>query len=308
MEVKTWPDIQSWEKLIRTSPEATFFHTPLWHKIVAQTYKEYSIATREFSFNDGLQAIFPCIQTKTKGFLKGEERLKSSVFGAYGGIVSNSDLTQSHQNQIYGYLLGLKARISIVTNPFSTYTLPDAFICKDSFTQIFPLQDEDNSPFQRLSRGAKSNLNQAKKKSVTVRTARTEQEIASYYAIYQNTLRRWGDNTFITYPKELFDEIVRKAGNSAKIWIAEKEEKIIAGAVIFYWNNIVSYWHGASLQDYFSCYPNNLLHMEIIKDASAKKYQYYDFGPSGGQEGVVRFKRSFGTEKRAFTLGRLKQE
>ena len=60
------------------------------------------------------------------------------------------------------------------------------------------------------------------------------------------------------------------------------------------------YWHGASLKQYFSLYPNNLLHWEIIKDGLNKGYKVYDFGPSGGMEGVIQFKRSFGSVKKEF--------
>jgi hypothetical protein len=306
MEVTKWPDVPSWEKLVKASDEATFFHTPMWHEIVVQTYKEYSIATRQFTFDDGREAVFPLIQTKEGGILKGKARLKSSVFGVYGGIVSDNKLLQDQQNQIYRHLTGIKGSLSVNSNPFSEYVLPDHFTRKDGFTQVFLLQHEEDSHYRRLSRGAKSNLNQAGKMGVTVRTARTEKEISTYYTIYQDTLRRWGDATLLKYPEELFLNIFKIAGDSAKIWLAEKDGKIIAGAVIFYWNNIVLYWHGVALQDYFSCYPNNMLHMEIIKDATAKGYRYYDFGPSGGQEGVVWFKKSFGAEKREFVAGRWK--
>ena len=87
---------------------------------------------------------------------------------------------------------------------------------------------------------------------------------------------------------------------TVKIWLAEKDSAIVAGAIIFYWNRIVSYWHGASHQDFFSYYPNNMLHMEIIREAAAAGFRYYDFGPSGGQDGVARFKKSFGAVELPF--------
>ena len=37
-----------------------------------------------------------------------------------------------------------------------------------------------------------------------------------------------------------------------------------------------------------------------------KGYRFYDFGPSGGQDGVVRFKKAFGAEKREFVSGHWK--
>ncbi len=306
MEIRNWPDVTAWEKLANNCPEATFFHTPLWHEIVVQTYTDYAIATVEFELDEGIQAVFPCIQTKKEGLIKKKLRLKSSVFGTYGGIISEKMLSPDQQARIYSCLQGLNARISINTNPFSKNTLPDTFSCKDNFTHVFTIPSDEDEAYRKLSRGAKSNLNQAKKKGVTVRPATTLQDISTYYAIYQETLKRWGDATLFVYPEKLFNEIFQKADDAAKFWLAEKDGTIIAGVLIFYWNRIVSYWHGASLQDYFSCYPNNMLHMEIIRDAAARNFTYYDFGASGGQEGVIRFKRSFRAEEYPFVSGRLK--
>lgn len=306
MEIKIWPDIALWDAVVTANPESTFFHTPLWHDLVVRTYEDYSIATRGFIFADGRKAVFPLIQTREGGLLKGKTRLKSSVFGGYGGIIAEDKLSDTEQSVIYDYLLSLKASISVDGNPFSHYTIPDTFTLKKDFTHVFALDGSAEDAYKRLSRGAKSNLNQAKKKGVSVRTASGEEDVLRYFHIYQDTLKRWGDATLFAYPQELLINIYRHGGDAAKLWVAEKEGTIIAGAIIFYWNRVVSYWHGASLQDYFDCYPNNLLHITIIEDALLRGYRYYDFGPSGGQQGVARFKESFGAEKHEFLSGHWK--
>lgn len=306
MNIKLWPDVPFWEQLVKKSPDSTFFHSPLWHEIVTLTYRDYSIATRGFEFDDGSKAIFPFIQTREGGILKGKGRLKSSVFGGYGGIIAERVLTAHEQHAVYAYLLSLKASISIDGNPFSSYAVPKTFTLKKDFTHVVALNTTEENVYKRLSRGAKSNLNQALKKGVCIRKAHTEHDIVCYVGVYQDTLKRWGAATLFTYPEALFQNIFERAGDAAQLWLAEKDGTIIAGAIIFYWNRVVSYWHGASLKDYFDCYPNNLLHMEIIKDALRRGYRYYDLGPSGGQQGVVRFKQSFGAERFEFLSGHWK--
>jgi len=302
MQIKDWPDIPFWEELARTSPECTFYHTPLWHDIVIKAYKDYSIGTRGFIFDNGGRAVFPFIQTKKGRPLLGKSRLKSSVFGGYGGIIADTSAGAAQQQEIYAFLVKQRASISIDTNPFSktAVKLPDGFICKEDFTQALALTRDEQALYQKLNRGGKSNLNQAKKHGITVRPARTEADIQAYYALYRDTLRRWGDSALFEYPESLLFTIFAHAGGTIKIWLAEKEAVIVAGVIIFYWNKIATYWHGASHQDYFQCYPNNMLHMEIIRDAAAAGFHYYDFGPSGGQEGVARFKKSFGAVELPF--------
>ena len=89
-----------------------------------------------------------------------------------------------------------------------------------------------------------------------------------------------------------------------KIWVAENESVIIGSVIIFYWNRIACSWHNASLQAYFDCAPNNILQLEIMKDAFNNKILFYDLGISGGKERVVAFKKSLGAEKVEFISGR----
>ena len=297
MKIKNFPDVNSWEQVALQSPEATFFHTPLWHKIVVKTYKHYRIATKEFTFDDGTRALIPFIQTTKGGLFKRKERLKSSVFNMYGGIISDTKLSTVQQDQIFDYLISLKANITIMGNPFSDYKLPKSFNCTEDFTDVIALDKGEEYIFQQLSRNARKSIRRAIKREVTVRTIQTEEEIKGYYEVYRDTINRWGDATKYIYPQEIFLNIFRDAGNAVKIWVAEKDGKIIAVLTVFYWNNLVTPFHTASLKDYFDCCPNNILHMEVIKDAINKNYRYYDFGPSGGEDGVVQFKKSFRADK-----------
>jgi len=307
MEIKTWPDLPFWDDVVAQSPEATFYHTPLWHTIVADSFRSFSIATRGFVFEDGTRAVLPFVRTKSETFFKGKQRLKSSVCGGYGGIVSNKKLSRDQQARIYHYVTSSKASISIDCNPFSDYTLPDFFQKKKDFAHVISLDRDEDAIYKTFSRKAKRGLKQAIKMGVTVRAARTESDICAYYTIYQDALRRWGDSAQHEFPEKLFVNMFKDAGDGAKIWIAEKDGKIIAAFTMLYLNRVVTGWHGVALEKYFDCCPNNILHMEIIRDALKNNYSYYDFGPSGGLEGVISFKESFGTERRSFDSGHWKK-
>ncbi|MDP6180709.1 MAG: hypothetical protein QGG48_12535, partial [Desulfatiglandales bacterium] len=194
MEIKTWPDLPFWEELVEHSPESTFYHTPLWHNIVADSFKSFSIATLGFIFEDGTHAVLPLIRTKTGTFLKSKHRLKSSVCGGYGGIISDKKLSTDRQDSIYQYAASSKASISIDCNPFSDYTLPDFFQKKKDFAHVISLDGDEEAIYKAFSRNAKRGLKQASKMDVTVRTARSESDITAYYTIYRDALRRWGDS------------------------------------------------------------------------------------------------------------------
>jgi lipid II:glycine glycyltransferase (peptidoglycan interpeptide bridge formation enzyme) len=119
-----------------------------------------------------------------------------------------------------------------------------------------------------------------------------------YYSVYEDAHRRWGDRATSHYDFELFKNIFEMKSPNIKLWLAKAEQRIIAGALVMYWNRHVVWWHGASLEEYFHYCAANLLNVEIIKNACERGYLYYDFNPSGGHEGVASFKQSFGAERR----------
>lgn len=304
MQITTWPDIPFWEELAAAHPAATFYHSPRWHELVTGAYPGYATATLGFTFDDGSRAVLPLIRTKKGGLLRGKARLKSSVFGGYGGILAEPGEAAARQVDLYRHLASQRATIALDMNPFldRSPALPPEFTTRQDFTQALALTTDEAALQRGLNRGAKSNLNQARKQGVTVRQAAADSDRQRYYGLYRDTLKRWGDKALFTYPEDFFHAVFSHAGPHVKVWLAEKDSAIIAGAVIFYWNRIASYWHGASRQDFFSCYPNNMLHMEIIRHAAAAGFAHYDFGPSGGQEGVARFKRSFGAAELPFEV------
>lgn len=296
MQTVEWPDISFWEELSQKSSECTFFHTPLWHRIIVKTFKNYSIATKGFIFEDGNRAVLPLIQTSQTGLLNRKRRLKSSVFNFYGGIIAERKLSEDHQNQIYSYLGSLNASILIVGNPFSEYSPPDFFKRTTDVAYVVPLYRGNEYIFSRLSRGARRGLDKAKRKGVVVRIMNTEEEFPTYLEIYRDTLKRWGTAALYTYPAEFFFNMIKDAGDAVKIWVAEKDGKVIAVLNMVYWNQIASGFHSVFLQDYFDCCPNHILHMEAMNEATKRGFHHYDLGPSAGLHGVEQFKKSFGAE------------
>ena len=54
------------------------------------------------------------------------------------------------------------------------------------------------------------------------------------------------------------------------------------------------YWHGASLEDALDTRPVHALIDRLLDESCEGGFRWFDFNPSGGLEGVVRFKDWFG--------------
>ncbi|KPJ58198.1 MAG: hypothetical protein AMJ42_03720 [Deltaproteobacteria bacterium DG_8] len=293
---------------MRNCEYATFFHSPTWIKVLEKTYPHYSNATVGFIFSTGNRAIFPLVAEHSKGIVFEKVKYKSMPPGVYGGVLAEKRLTSEEIGAIFEHLTSTDiSDLKVVENPLEHYEFPKSFVAKTLFTQILPLDADFEQLRIRFSRGQKSNIKQAQKKGVTVRIADSLEDYEHYYHIYQGTLKRWGKRAGTSYPWALFLNLFETRDPDVKLWLAEKDRKIIAGVLALYCNSTILYWHGCSLQEYLDHYPNNLLHMEVIKDGCARGYKVYDFNPSGGHEGVVKFKESFSAKRVDFKAYHWKQ-
>jgi hypothetical protein len=300
MQIADTRDEDLWWNIAQNCKYATFFHTPLWHKLAVMTFPTFKDVTLRFNLSNGVRAVLPLLETKN---IKGFGNLAQSTFaGCYGDLIADGPIDEEEMQYIYEKLRSRwVGRIQITSNPIAQeqQEIPGFSSAKD-FTHILHLDSTFDKIFANFSKGHKSSFKKGRKMNVCVRSAATLDDYYAYYGAYEDSLRRWGDQASSRYPWTLFENgfyLSQEYPDIMKLWLATVDEEVVAGAWVFYWNQHVDWWHGAAYSSYFDHYPNNVLQTHIIKDAIAKGYRYYDFNPSGGHENVARFKGRFGAEK-----------
>ncbi|MGB2599773.1 MAG: GNAT family N-acetyltransferase [Candidatus Omnitrophota bacterium] len=289
-------NIDEWQEVADKCEYATFFHTPGWSKFFTETYPEMEIATKKFILDDGIKVILPLVSVRAKGLFK---NWSSTIPGVYGGIISEIKIKQNQIDQIHNYLLRSEiANLSITGNPLFNYDLPSKFNKRDDFTHILKLTRSEEEILENYEYSARKQINKAKRSGVVYREANNINEWEEYYSIYRRALKRWGDKVTSDYPLSLFRNVftLRKK-EDVKLWLVIYDEKIVGGNLNFYHNKHCVEWHASFLSDYFKHGIRNFLVHNIILEANARGYEYYDFNPSGGHEGTARFKETFGSQK-----------
>ncbi len=282
-----------WDRVCARCPYATPFHTRWWAEVMAATFPNLRIATRAYLFADGTVAILPLVQYRAGagGLFRGYE----SMFpGVYGGIIAEGDLSEAQVRRIYASLCGRRtAWVRLFGNPYAPWGVPEAFRSTLSFTQALRLSGEFKDVWRQFSRGNRSNIRKALRSGLQVALAQSEDDCAQYYAAYQDALHRWGERATNRYPFALFRLLCRQDPQRVRLWLVRKSEVVVGGILVLYHHRHAVYWHGAFVGAFFEYRPSNLVHAEAIRDACERGYQWYDFNPSGGHAGVVRFKHSF---------------
>jgi len=288
---------EDWDEAVTGCPWATFFHTPVWAEVLTQTFSHYEIATPAFRYEDGNLAVLPLLRLR---LLEGLYWYESMVPGVYGGPVFKTEPRSQHYEPIWEYLRTL-SDVEIMGNPFASWTL-EGFATRPLFTQYLRLDSGYEAVRRGFSKGHRAAIKYAARQGVEVRVVGSPEDFDAYYAIYQASLRRWGKNASGFYPRQLFRNLAARpeVGDKIRLWLASVGSRVVSGALVFYHNHHAVYWHGATLGECFSYRPVHLTVAMAIEDACQRGYEYFDFNPSGGYQGVVAFKEHFGTQRLYF--------
>jgi lipid II:glycine glycyltransferase (peptidoglycan interpeptide bridge formation enzyme) len=84
-----------------------------------------------------------------------------------------------------------------------------------------------------------------------------------------------------------------------KLWLAERDGRLLGGALNFYWNRHAVGWHSAASGQALDSHAFAILVANAVEEACDRGFAWFDLNPSGGLEGVAAFKSRFGGERRA---------
>lgn len=291
------PD-ERWDELSRLDASATFYQTPQWYGIVAP-YLHGTPHPLWFRFDDGnrtVDAVLPLLRVRHLTF-----DFYLSPFGTYSGVLAAHQLAPAQLHEIVETIRGLD--IWLVPSPFSANPLPLGDI-HDAFIQRIDLETLDaDDVAAHWEEGERRRLRVAARKGVFVREARTREDLAAYYRVYESSVRRWGRRATSHYPFSLFERIwdTLAGTESMKLWLAIAEGEVAAGYLAFYHQRHTVPWHGATEERFFTYGVSQLCLEEMIAFARDHGYRYFDLTMSGGHRGVEGYKRRLGTERCEFT-------
>ena len=285
-----------WDQTWMGCDYATYYHSRHWHNIW-KSYLRGKIhpAAKVFEFSDGKQMIFPVSCHRIGfGILR---RYLSSPARTYGGPISVEDLTTDHATAFYEFIAKYYQNIIYRMSPFHIpfYLQQNERSATPDTTYVLNLQREFNAIVKSWTKGHRSAVTKARNAGMRIRVGDTEKDWRDYYKIYLSTFSRWGDRATSKYKWNFFKILSDADSQYVKLWIAEYQEKPVAGAVIFYAKRHAVYGYSAALGEFFQLRPVNLIIYEIVNDLHARNYLWFDFNASGGHKGVMNFKKSFGS-------------
>jgi CelD/BcsL family acetyltransferase involved in cellulose biosynthesis len=288
-----------WDDLWSRCEHATWFQSREWAEVWrASTAGRVTPSPLVAELSDGGRALLPLsVDSRCLGLLRMH---LSSPAGTFGGWVPDParPLGPEHGRVLSGLLAGGLGPVQWRLSPYdpSLRGVPAPAGAVADETHALDLREGFDAVHRRWTKGHTSAARKARREGVEVRAAGSLDDWRDYYRVYEDSLARWGDSTSSRYGWELFAALAECPPSGVRLWLASHGGEIVAGALCLYARRHVTYWHGAALARAFDLRPANLLLHDAIRDACERRLHWFDFNPSGGHEGVVAFKRSFGAQ------------
>src|SRR5205085_8697232 len=138
------------------------------------------------------------------------------------------------------------------------------------FTHLLPLQLGIEAVSGRRSAKRRGHIRKGRRLGVASRPGTSLADFRGYYALYEESLKRWGDRATSRYSWRLFEglhELTVEHPETIGVWLAEMEGEIVSGMIVFYWNGRAVWWHAGTSQTGLRADAPSVLVADAIDDA-----------------------------------------
>lgn len=293
----------TWEQAAEACPYSTFFHTPAWGRIVGKTFPSARPTAQSFRVN-GTTVVLPATEygAEGKGFFRA---YFSNYLGVYGGPLAERPLAADEWAGVLDELASVRAkRVDLIGNPYADVepAAPTGWHKRQNFTQIVTLDSwtTEKELMGRYEHQVRNSVHRSERRGYELRLAASSDDITAYYEIYRQAMERYGNTATGRYPLNLFMNALAEGPEKAPFWLAARDGKVVGGVLSFLHKDRWIAWNAAFADEEFPHGLAKYLHHRLILEAKRRGCLTYDFNPSGGHEGTVRFKEMYGAEKKYF--------
>lgn len=294
-------DAEEWDAHVCACAGANAFHSTEWARALEEAFPQYRLE-RWSAVRDGERAgLWAGFSFAPAPFLSFSEALPWNL---PGGLLPLQPLSEADIEAALNAWENM-ARSRGQSGLTLACSLDEAVLKRAGFslkerktTHRLRLPADAEALWNNNYKGnARTDIRKARKSGAAAREASTEADAAAFYAIYAETMRRFGS------PAKPF-ALVRRLALSpiGRLTVAEREGRIAAGLLLLHYAREASVWMAAGTLESRPFAANRLLYDDALRWAVERGYERVDFGASPpNQPGVAAFKASFGAS--AFEFG-----
>ncbi|RME40412.1 MAG: GNAT family N-acetyltransferase [Caldilineae bacterium] len=300
MKLLTPSDASRWDETVARFANGTIFHTMAWLETIARLRRAKVFPFGIFEGSE-LVGVFPLLRLR-----RGPLTVLASPLGAvgYGGPL----VSRAHYPAV---LALLDAQLLPATNadyvelrslePFPPSLLAGRHYTVETLqTCVVPLSPQTQTMWRRLKGACRTAVRQAWKNGVKIIEAQDGRFAAAYHRMSADTYGKANRPPPLSANDYRLVWEMLHPHNRIKVFLAEFEERIVAGGIFLHFNGKVYFWDGAAFRAYYHTRANNLLHWTVMEWAAECGMTEYDM-LGANLPGIAKFKQSFGGELRSYT-------
>jgi serine/alanine adding enzyme len=290
--VEVNPDIpvQEWQSYVGSHPEGNYYHLPQWQEVIKESlnHKPFYLFARN---GEGkMIGILPLFQIRS--ILTGR-RLVSLPFSHTCGPLADSEDTIK---VLIDRARSLSDELSCSYMEIRTIQPLSLGLEIDDHFHIHVLKlSEPKEMWQKtIDRRARQAVGKARRDGVIVKTHDSAEAFEVFHALNLQTKRRLG---VPGHHREFFMAIHKHMKDYARLYLAELQNKFVAGALMLNFNGVAGYSYAASDSRYLKQCPNDLLAWQAIEDSWNAGFHSFDLGKTDpGNLGLSHFKEKWGAQ------------
>lgn len=272
---------------VARSSHGRMCHLPEWNRMMARVlhYKDFYLVARQ---DQEILGVLPLVQVRSRLF---GNRMISQPLSNYGG-----PLTQSPEVREALYLrsVDLAKELHCESIEFRNETpIAHDLSCREGkMCMVLPLTVDPQELWKSFDPKVRNQVRKAEKSNIICTSGGLE-HLDVFYDLYSLRMHQLGTPA---YSKKIMAAILHAFPQDSRIFIVSLEDRPIGAGFICSYNQFVEIIWAATLVEFNSLCPNNLLYWKVMEHYCLAGAKTFDFGRCTVESNTYRFKKQWGSQ------------
>jgi hypothetical protein len=286
-------EISDWDARLTQLPEATFFHTAAWARVLYHTYGYHPVY---FTHVDSgrILAVIPAMEVNS--WLTGRRGVSLPFTDECAPLCPDAAAFEHLRGPLLDHARARAWKYWECRGGKSFFG--DAPASTSFYGHLLDLQPDETALFDRTDGSVRRAVRKAEQSGLTIEFSQDLSAVRDFHELLARTRQRHG---VPVQPFAFFANIHRHVLSQNQGWVvlARLGRSPVAGAVFFHHGRSALFKFGASDESLQHLRANNLVMWAAIQRYAREGFASLDFGRTSlDNEGLRRFKLTWGTSER----------
>ncbi|MGH7818788.1 MAG: FemAB family XrtA/PEP-CTERM system-associated protein [Candidatus Binatia bacterium] len=289
MTIVPCDDPAAWNDYVARHVAAVQYHRYEWLEVIERSFGHRPFPLAAVADGGRIAGVLPLVLVKSRLFGR---FLVSLPFVNYGGLLADDEAAEA---ALWERAVEL-ARDNGAKYLEARHRAPRPFIPRrrqHKVTMVLGLEGAADVQWKRFDAKLRNQVRKAEKSGLVARRA-TPEELPRFYDVFARCMRDLGTPV---YDRSFFCRVLEAFPDRAALFLVERGDALVAGGIALGWRDAIEVPWAASLREYWSMCPNNLLYWALIRHGIEEGYRRFDFGRSTPGDGPYGFKKQWGARE-----------